>query len=152
MCVLCSEFSCRVGNNHQIQRREKKEEDELLAQQTFPFFTFFRCIIPSLLSRILMPSMDKMTFTWSSSQFQIYTTHAMLSSLYPSTHYNPQSLVKRKCPAIIFLTGQPFISGFLLTYHPSTLESMFLNKTQCLASLSWQHLRANLVYSLSYVP
>ena len=41
MCVLCSEFSCRVGNNHQIQRREKKEEDELLAQQTFPFFYFF---------------------------------------------------------------------------------------------------------------
>ena len=45
MCVLCSEFSCRVGNNHQIQR--KKREDEL-AQQTFLFFTFFRCIIPSL--------------------------------------------------------------------------------------------------------
>ena len=41
MCVLCSEFSCRVGNNHQIQRREKKEEDELLAQQTFPFFLLF---------------------------------------------------------------------------------------------------------------
>ena len=68
-------------------------------QSSYYIGIYYYCpFLRMLLLRILMPSMDKMTFTWSSSQFPIqysYThTHARLSTLYPSTHYNPQSLVK----------------------------------------------------------
>ena len=74
--------------------------------------------------RILMPSMDKMTFTWSSSQFSvldIHSTHAMLSTQASLLlHITVQPLqptipCPRKCPAIIFLTGHNFSTTHTLT-------------------------------------
>ena len=111
MCVLCSEFSCRVGNNHQIQR--KKREDEL-AQQTFLFLLFLGAS-SLLFGRILMPSMDKMTFTWSSSQFQldiVHTEHILSCKAINFISFDPlQPTIpcQRKCSTIIFLTGCHFL-------------------------------------------
>ena len=63
-----------------------------------------------LLLRILMPSMDKMTFTWSSSQFPIqysYThTHSCKAINFISFDpLQPTIPCQRKCSTIIFLTG-----------------------------------------------
>ena len=130
MCVLCSEFSCRVGNNHQIQRREKKEEDELLAQQTFPFFYFFQVHHPFFTPR---PDIDAIN-----GQDDVYLEFVPILDIYYSCNaikfisfdpLQPTIPCQTEMSCHHFPNWLPFISGFLLTYHQSTLESMFLKKT-----------------------
>ena len=152
MCVLCSEFSCRVGNNHQIQR--KKREDEL-AQQTFLFFTFFRCIIPSL-----RPDIDAIN-----GQDDVYLEFVPILDIYYS------------CNAIKFISFDPLqptipcqtemschhFPNWLAIYQWLSIDipSKYLRKhvfkqntmlRNHLKSLIWQHFRANLAYSLCSVP
>ena len=156
MCVLCSEFSCRVGNNHQIQRREKKEEDELLAQQTFPFFYFFQVHHPFF----TQPDIDAIN-----GQDDVYLELVPILDIYYS------------CNAIKFISFDPLqptipcqtemschhFPNWLAIYqwlsidipskyfrkHVFKQNTVFISN---LKSLIWQHLRANLVYSSCSVP